>query len=115
MKEMEADPNWEKAPGIGPDKEWCHQEWWNGEKCIALPPIDTECEINTEYGWLPCAIIAHGPEGSKPDYAIGHIQPNEWDLKVDWSRWGFRPLEKTDREKLIDILHSPCCQSRGGC
>jgi hypothetical protein len=81
-------------------------EWVDG-----LPPVGEECEITTEYGWLPCTIVAHGE-----DYAVAHIHPNENNLKVDWSRHGFRPIqtpEQRQREELLSIIEDLGYSSHG--
>ena len=69
---------------------------WDGE---GLPPVGTECEAITEYGYLPCRIVSEGD-----DYVVVHFLPNKYDLKVDWTRTGCRPLQ-SDRDKWIEAAN----------
>lgn len=100
-----------KRPLPAPQEASLEDKVYDGN---GLPAVGMRCKISTQHGFLPCTIIAHGSDGEFPgqpmrDYAIAHLDENEWDLKVDWARTGFEPLKsqaELDRDELIEIIVS---------
>lgn len=79
---------------------------WSGE---GIPPVGTVCECITEKDvYLPCKVIAHGMDHT--EYVIVQFYPNEYGIKVDWTRTGCRPI-KSEKDKAVEELMNDLYES----
>jgi hypothetical protein len=77
---------------------------YTAQKAVALPPVGTECEINSLIGWVKCEILAHG---NCKDNGKTAFWQAEHDCGAYYSACKFRPLDwnkqaEQERKRVVD-------------
>jgi len=68
-----------------------HKQWSGPQD--GLPPVNTECEVETDYGvWEHGVILCHGYDDFKP-HAVAQCASGLWMEEVN----GFRPIKTTEQ------------------